>query len=472
MEYKVIFNKIVTSNNKDADKKWYLAPLVAALVWIFVSIASLFTIDISLLTDPFVIFSVFARFAFPIYSIFFIKKFYYISKLKPINYNHMLNFIGYSISLTYVSYMIPAVVLDFYKSGASSPIFVIFVIIATLCPMTLYILLKNPNVKLATGFYNKDEVEKEIKRKKDKTLKKQYQKKLRRERTPLQNFWFEILDPLMWAILWVLIINNTVFQLYQIPSSSMVPQFLEQDRVVANKLFSGPRIPLTTYKLPELFKPKVGDIVTFNNPEVDNPESDLHYKNIFTRIFQPFVFMLSFSKLDIDTDESGNPKARQLVKRVIGVPGDKLCIVNDKVYKKTKDSNWTLMSDLKGQKEWGHNDLFSIDSKNSGAQFMNPELRSDLDQAANLALNMDFNELLTELKIEKSNFLDTLDRINTNVFLSTIESYNRVNGTKVEKVIQNIETSYISMMQVNRYSVSTSSKNNIVKEFNTNLDGL
>ncbi|QEN05080.1 signal peptidase I [Thiospirochaeta perfilievii] len=452
------------------NNKWFFIPLIPMVLWVVFSFISLFTINFSIILDPFVLVSIVARFLIPIFSIHLIKVFYIKRELSKLEYSHWLNFIGYAISLTYVAYMVPAVVLDFQNSGATSTLFTVFVILSTLCPLSLYILLRSSVVKLASGYFKQVDIENEKKRKKDKKLKKEHQRSLRKQRTFLQNLWFEVFDPLMWAILWVLIINNTLFQLYQIPSSSMVPEFLEKDRVVASKLFSGPGLPLTRYKFPEIGSPKAGDIVTFNNPKVDDPNSELHYKNVFTRIFQPFVYMLSFSKLDIDAGDDGYPKARQLVKRVIGVPGEKLCMVNDKVYKKRADSDWVLMSELPNEKEWGHNDLFSLNNPNSGAQIINPALRESLDLGAKLALDSNLDELNRELKIEKTNLLYNLDKIDTISFLNTLMSYNRRSASSVIDVVEHLEDSYLGMMQVNRLNISDRSKNDIVENFSNSLE--
>ncbi len=460
----------MTPPKKKVDKKWYFAPLIPAVLWVIFSFISLFTINFSVISDPFVLISILSRFLFPIYSIYFIKKFYYTGKLRSLDYNHMLNFIGYSISITYVSYMLPAVVLDFYQSGTPSLVFTVLVILSALCPMVLYLLLRSGVVKLASTYFTSEDILNQKKSKKDKKLKKQLHKKLRKQRSFLQNVWFEALDPLMWAILWVLIINNSIFQLYEIPSSSMVPEFLVKDRVVASKLFSGPAIPLTKYHLPELSKPKVGDIVTFNNPKVDDVDSDLHYKNVFTRIFQPFVFMLSFSKLDIDTDDYGNPKARQLVKRVIAVPGEKISMVNDKVYKKVQGGEWTLMSDIPGQKEWGHNDLFELDSKNSGVQYMNPKLREELDLAAELVLESNATNLERELEVQKDKFLEHLRLVDTVPFLNTLMSYNRTNSSRIIEILEGLGTNYGQMMQVNRADAPLKYKKAAFDSFNENLE--
>jgi len=470
LNLKAFYSQVSIPNGEKQENKWFFLPVIPSILWIVFSLISLFTIDLSVIKDPFVIFSILSRLLFPLFSIYFIKQFYIERKLKSINYNHMLNFIGYSISLTYVLYMLPGVVLDFYQSGKSSIIFTLFVVLSALCPLALYLLLKNRKVKLASSYFTVKEVDTEIKIKKDKKLKKAHQRVLRAERTMLQNLWFEVFDPLMWAILWVLLINNTLFQLYEIPSSSMVPEFLEKDRVVATKLFSGPALPLTKFYFPEIDSPSAGEIVTFNNPKVDDPNSSLHYKNVLTRILQPFVFMLTFSKVDIDTDENGNPQARQLVKRVIGEPGEKICMVNDKMYKKVEGGEWTLMSDIPGQKEWGRADLFSLDSKNSGNQYINTELRKELDQAARLVFESDPATLERELVKEKSLLIESIDRIDVIQFLNTLMSYNRKNISDVTRVIDDIEESYRNMMLINRSSKTLASKKKDVEEFNKNLE--
>ena len=106
--------------------------------------------------------------------------------------------------------MLPGVVFDFYTGGASSVIFTLFVVLSTLSSIALYLILKNSRCKLASTYFTEADITKEFKAKKDKKFKKQHQKQLRKERSILQNLWFEVLDPLMWAIMWVLLINNTL----------------------------------------------------------------------------------------------------------------------------------------------------------------------------------------------------------------------------------------------------------------------
>lgn len=469
LDIKSIYQKVVTPINDSVDKKWHFAPLISICLWSLFSIISIFTISGDVLSDPFVIFSIVFRILMPIPGYFFVKKFYYHKKITVLSYKHYLNYFGYSITLTYVIYMLPTVVKDFNDYGSTTLFPVIFTIICTLFPLALYLSLRNHRGKSNSGYFTPEEVEKEIKMKKDKILKKQNQKSLRRKRTGLQNLWFEIFDPFFWAIIWVLILHNFFFQLYEIPSSSMVPQFLEKDRVVATKFLKGPGIPLTRFNLPEVVKPQVGDIVTFKSPEINNPESNLHYKNVFTRIAQPFVFMLTLSKVDIDSDNDGKPKPRDLVKRVIGVPGEKISMVNDKVYKKVKGGEWTLMSEIPGQEEYGHNDLFSLTNRNSGPQFINPKLRVKLDKAANLVENSNKDGLEAELEIEKRKFIKNIEAADEQ-FYQLLNTYLNVKFDSKVDILNKLDSEYRELITINTKNIYLDDKKAHLSRHNKLLD--
>lgn len=103
----------------------------------------------------------------------------------------------------------------------------------------------------------------------------------------LQNLWY-------WArlIFVVLAIKGCVVDQYRIPSRSMEPTlheggFFGGDRILVNKWIMGPRIPFTTIRLWDWYAPKRWDIVVFRTIEEHS-------------------------------------KAKTLVKRVVGLPGEKI----------------------------------------------------------------------------------------------------------------------------------------------------
>jgi signal peptidase I len=110
-----------------------------------------------------------------------------------------------------------------------------------------------------------------------------------------------------------------------VPSGSMKPTIVEGDRIFVNKLAYDLKIPYTTWHIAEWSSPKRGDIVVFYSP-VDN---------------------------------------KRLVKRVVGLPGDKIAMRNNILFingkpLKYEDVNnpsndsisnpYCLMEDLAGKK--------------------------------------------------------------------------------------------------------------------------
>lgn len=148
---------------------------------------------------------------------------------------------------------------------------------------------------------------------------------------------FEVLswiDALVQAVFMVLLLNIFIVQLYEIPSESMVPEFLIKDRVVVFKTTSGPKFPLSNIGIPYVKKYHRGDIVVFRNPHYsDDRKSEV--KSFLSQI----VYMISLTSVNLNVDEDGNPKADPLVKRVCGLPGEQLMMQDGILYSRTADSD-------------------------------------------------------------------------------------------------------------------------------------
>jgi signal peptidase I len=98
----------------------------------------------------------------------------------------------------------------------------------------------------------------------------------------------------------VILIRGTLIEPFKIPSASMVPTLKITDHILVSKLSYGIRLPFFTYTIYQYSTPKRGDIVVFTRP--DEPEST--------------------------EDES----AINLIKRVIGLPGDEVRVHDAKVF--------------------------------------------------------------------------------------------------------------------------------------------
>ncbi len=229
---------------------------------------------------------------------------------------------GYSLVAVYVAQALPRV--DWTNAGAIGSGRTVFLYVLTLVCTAVggafFIIMTRKSVLVSFGVITEAEA-------RDPKLLKENRKK----RKPGTVVWLlEWVDSLAFAVILVLLIDIFVFQIYAVPSESMVPVFLDGDRPFTAKLIAGPRLPLTEWRLPFIKQPARGDVVTIANPVY--PENhEVSLKKYLAQV----VYMITFTAVNIDRDASGLPKADPLVKRVTGVPGEKLMMVDDVLYHKT-----------------------------------------------------------------------------------------------------------------------------------------
>ncbi len=120
-----------------------------------------------------------------------------------------------------------------------------------------------------------------------------------------QKFIKDYLKPILFALLLALVIRAFVVQAFKIPSGSMEPTLLVGDYLLVNKFIYGIRIPYTDTHLFMFDKPQRGDVIVFIYP-VD-PSKDF-------------------------------------IKRVIGAEGEKVQIIDSKIY----------INDQRIPDPWGH----------------------------------------------------------------------------------------------------------------------
>lgn len=150
-------------------------------------------------------------------------------------------------------------------------------------------------------------------RKRRRFIKKEKQKK----RHPI----IEWIDAFLWAAVVVLLINQYLFQAYQIPTGSMENTLKISDRIFVNKLIYGPELIPGMWKLPGFVEAKRNEVIIFESPTYLS-------KGPLFDVMQRVLYMLTLSLVDIDRDESGEPRAHFLIKRAIGTGGDRLRIRN------------------------------------------------------------------------------------------------------------------------------------------------
>jgi signal peptidase I len=103
----------------------------------------------------------------------------------------------------------------------------------------------------------------------------------------------EYTEAILIALVLAFIIRSFIVQAFKIPSGSMIPTLLVGDHILVNKFIFGPQIPFTTIRLFPFQKPKRGEVVVFLEP---------------------------------------TERKKDFIKRVIGLPGETIQVINRKVY--------------------------------------------------------------------------------------------------------------------------------------------
>ncbi|MCL2180045.1 MAG: signal peptidase I [Treponema sp.] len=179
-----------------------------------------------------------------------------------------------------------------------------------------------------------------------------YRANVRREKKEKRKGKNPILDWLeafLWAAGMVLLINQYLVQAYRIPSGSMIDTLNVGDHVFVNKIIYGPELLPGLAKLPSPVIPKRNDIIIFENP------SYISRGPVFD-IAQRIIYMLTLSLVDIDKDESGDPRVHFLIKRAAGQGGDRFIMENGEMTVRfAGEDRWTSERDYNALRGWNHN---------------------------------------------------------------------------------------------------------------------
>ena len=166
-------------------------------------------------------------------------------------------------------------------------------------------------------------------------------------------------DAIVYALILVYFVFNFIGQNYQIPSSSLEKTLLTGDYLWVNRMAYGPRVPMTPIHFPLVHNTlpfintksylewpeleyhrlkgyrnvETGDIVVFNFPAGDTVASKVPNPDYYTLVKQN-GHEIVHSRKDIFGDIIYRPVDRRenYVKRCVGLPGERLKIVDGVIY--------------------------------------------------------------------------------------------------------------------------------------------
>jgi signal peptidase I len=151
----------------------------------------------------------------------------------------------------------------------------------------------------------------------------------------LKWLWREWVWPILLVVAIVMPLRSSIADWYDIPSGSMIPTILEGDRVVVNKLAYDLKLPFTSVEVAHWANPRRGDVIVFRSPA----------------------------------------DGIRLVKRVIGLPGDTLSLVQNRLWINSQPIDYEPLAEqsenLKAQGDsWRHDfEEESLPGKNHAVMF-------------------------------------------------------------------------------------------------------
>jgi signal peptidase I len=173
-------------------------------------------------------------------------------------------------------------------------------------------------------------------------------RRIKKEKQRAKNPVVDWIEAFLWAAGMVLLANQYFIQAYQIPSGSMIDTLRIGDHIFVNKIIYGPELLPGVGKLPSPIRPKRNDIIIFENP------SYISRGPVFD-IAQRIIYMLTISLVDIDRDETGQPRAHFLIKRAVGMGGDRFTMERGEMRLRfAGEERWTNEREYAAARGWNH----------------------------------------------------------------------------------------------------------------------
>jgi signal peptidase I len=151
-----------------------------------------------------------------------------------------------------------------------------------------------------------------------------------------QPTWIEYSGSFFPVIALVFFLRSFLYEPFKIPSSSMVPTLLVGDLILVNKFTYGIRLPVLNKKVIQINDPQRGDVMVFKYP------------------------------MDMSQD---------YIKRVIGVPGDKITYENKRLTVNGVEVKYTPLDDYLSDERMAYNKQFEENLSGVSHRILNDEAK-------------------------------------------------------------------------------------------------
>jgi signal peptidase I len=152
-----------------------------------------------------------------------------------------------------------------------------------------------------------------------------------------QPTWIEYSGSFFPVIALVFVLRSFLYEPFKIPSSSMVPTLLVGDLILVNKFTYGIRLPVINKKVIQINDPQRGDVMVFKYP------------------------------MDMSQD---------YIKRVVGVPGDKITYENKRLTVNGVEVKYTALDDYLNDEKLVYNKQYEENLTGVSHRILNDETQS------------------------------------------------------------------------------------------------
>jgi signal peptidase I len=158
-----------------------------------------------------------------------------------------------------------------------------------------------------------------------------------------QPTWIEYSGSFFPVIALVFFLRSFLYEPFKIPSSSMVPTLLVGDLILVNKFTYGIRLPVINKKIIQINDPQRGDVMVFKYPK------------------------------DMSQD---------YIKRVVGVPGDKITYENKRLTVNGVEVKYTALDDYLNDERLVYNKQFEENLSGVSHRILNDDSKSTYTREA------------------------------------------------------------------------------------------
>ncbi len=187
---------------------------------------------------------------------------------------------------------------------------------------------------------------------------------MQRKKAKVRGWFLDTFITLLGAIVWVFFINQYLIQAYVIPSGSMIPTLLINDRIFVDKFFYGPPVLPGAPRFQAIESVRRADVIVFENPEYNS-------RGTLFEVVHRLLYTFSFTRININTNEWGEPEVDLLIKRAVGFDGDRIRFLDGNLEIKLQgQSEWMAEADFINKSGLGYAPFRQVNNNDGLAQLM------------------------------------------------------------------------------------------------------